>query len=67
MNYEQTLDLVIEKALKAGATQADAAIDSSNGVDVSVRNGQLETVEREIAWHVAALFCWPETGACFRL
>lgn len=47
MNYEQTLDLVIEKALKAGATQADAAIDSSNGVDVSVRNGQLETVERD--------------------
>lgn len=46
-NYEETLNRVIEKALAAGATSADASMDRSRGVDVTVREGKLETIERD--------------------
>lgn len=46
-DYGQILDRVIAKALAAGASDADAMIDHSTGVDVTVRNGQLETIERD--------------------
>tara|TARA_B100000678_G_scaffold281252_2_gene278846 strand:- start:5236 stop:6576 length:1341 start_codon:yes stop_codon:yes gene_type:complete len=52
-DYGQILDQVIEKARAAGATDADGAIDRSTGVDVSVRNGQLETIERDDSMGVA--------------
>ena len=47
IDFAATLDQLIEKALAAGATSADASMDASRGVDVSVRNGQLETIERD--------------------
>ncbi|MAP93639.1 MAG: modulator protein [Ponticaulis sp.] len=53
IDFGQVLDSVIERALKNGATSADAAIDHSTGVDVSVRNGQLETIERDDSMGIA--------------
>lgn len=46
-DFGSVLQDVIARALASGATDADAAIDHSTGVDVSVRNGQLETIERD--------------------
>ena len=53
IDFAATLDQLIEKALAAGATSADASMDASRGVDVSVRNGQLETIERNESQGVA--------------
>lgn len=52
-DYGQILDRVISKALAAGASDADAMIDHSTGVDVSVRNGNLETIERDDSMGIA--------------
>lgn len=53
IDYGQILDRVISKALAAGASDADAMIDHSTGVDVTVRNGQLETIERDDSMGIA--------------
>lgn len=46
---ESLLSFVLDEARKAGATDADARISKSNGVSVSVREGALESVERDEA------------------
>lgn len=46
-DYGPVLDGVIEKALKLGASAADGGIGRSEGVEVSVRGGKLETIERD--------------------
>ena len=46
-DYGPVLDGVIERALKLGASAADGSIGRSEGVEVSVRGGKLETIERD--------------------
>lgn len=46
-NSSEILDLLIEVTLKAGADAVDARIAESASLSVEVRNGDLETVERE--------------------
>ena len=47
LDYAPVLDGLIEKAIALGATAADASIGRGQGVEVSVRAGKLETIERE--------------------
>ena len=47
VDYAPILDSVIENALKGGATAVDAGLGRSEGVEVSVREGKLETIERD--------------------
>ena len=49
IDYAPVLDGLIERAVKLGATAADASIGRSEGVEVSVREGKLETIERDEA------------------
>ncbi len=44
---------LLESCLKAGATAADARIGVADGVSVSVRDGKLESIEREESASVA--------------
>ena len=44
---EDLLQSLIQATLRAGADAADARISESAGLSVEVRNGELESVERE--------------------
>lgn len=44
---EDILAALIERTLKAGASQADARLTASASLSAEVRNGELESVERE--------------------
>ena len=46
-NFSELLDSLIKQTLVAGADAADARIASSQGLNVEVRNGSLESVERD--------------------
>lgn len=46
-NFEAVLDGALKQAQSLGADAADASIGRSEGVDVSVREGRLETIERD--------------------
>lgn len=52
-DYAPVLDGLLEHVLKLGATDADASIGRSEGVEVSVRKGKLETIERDEALSVS--------------
>lgn len=47
LDYAPVLDGLIKKALELGASDADGSIGRSEGVEVSVRGGKLETIERD--------------------
>ena len=49
LNFAETLDQLIDRAIAAGASDADASIGRSQGVEVSVHDGRLETIERDEA------------------
>ena len=49
LNFAETLDRLLDRAMAAGATDADASVGRSQGVEVSVRAGKLETIERDEA------------------
>ncbi|NVO07327.1 MAG: metalloprotease PmbA, partial [Rhodoferax sp.] len=44
--FESLVDLALLEAKKAGATDAGAEVSEGCGLSVSVRNGELENVER---------------------
>lgn len=52
-NSEDIVLSLIEKARRAGADAADARLGESSGLSVEVRNGELESVEREESRGVA--------------
>ncbi|MBB35596.1 MAG: modulator protein [Hirschia sp.] len=52
-NFPELLQHLIADTLKAGADAADARISISQGLSVDVRNGELESVERDEAAGVA--------------
>ena len=47
VSSEDILASLIERTLKAGASQADARLTASASLSAEVRNGELESVERE--------------------
>ena len=49
LDYASVLDGLINRALDLGASDADASVGRSEGVEVSVRAGKLETIERDEA------------------
>lgn len=53
LDYAPVLDGLIKKALELGASDADGSIGRSEGVEVSVRGGKLETIERDEALGVS--------------
>ena len=44
--FESLVDIALDEAKKAGATDAGAEVSEGCGLSVSVRNGELENVER---------------------
>ena len=49
LDYGPVLDRLIEYSQKLGATAVDGGIGRSEGVEVSVHAGKLETIERDEA------------------
>jgi len=56
--FTEIIDFMLSEARKRGASDAIAEISEGQGLSVTVRKGEVETIEQSLDKQVALLFFW---------